>query len=119
MVVSHLTGIKYVSMIIHYWKNYSNLYVLPITNWNSLEIGWKNLVFSIHIIVQHVNKVWLSSTGNYMQMMHVLKPIASDVLECLTQLFDYYLYAVRIECCTYHCTLSMLCIPLDIHILCY
>ena len=31
-----------------------------------------------------------------MQMMHVLKPIASDVLECLTQLFDYYLYAVRI-----------------------
>ena len=29
-----------------------------------------------------------------MQMMHVLKPIASDVLECLTHLFDYYLYAV-------------------------
>ena len=34
--------------------------------------------------------------GNYMQMMHVLKPIASDVLECLTQLFDYYLYAVSL-----------------------
>ncbi|XP_065897412.1 syndetin-like isoform X2 [Dysidea avara] len=32
--------------------------------------------------------------GNYMQMMHVLKPIASDVLECITQLFDYYLYAI-------------------------
>jgi len=31
-----------------------------------------------------------------MQMMHVLKPIASDVLECLTQLFDYYLYAVSL-----------------------
>ena len=34
--------------------------------------------------------------GNYMQMMHVLKPIASDVLECITQLFDYYLYAVSL-----------------------
>lgn len=32
--------------------------------------------------------------GNYMQMMSVLQPIAYDVLECLTHLFDYYLYAV-------------------------
>lgn len=32
--------------------------------------------------------------GNYMQMMNVLQPIAPDVLECLTHLFDYYLYAV-------------------------
>ena len=29
-----------------------------------------------------------------MQMMSVLKPIAFDVLICLSQLFDYYLYAV-------------------------
>ena len=27
-------------------------------------------------------------------MMSVLQPIAYDVLECLTHLFDYYLYAV-------------------------
>ena len=33
-------------------------------------------------------------TGNYMQMMNILQPIAPDVLECLTHLFDYYLYAV-------------------------
>ncbi len=32
--------------------------------------------------------------GKYMQMMSVLKPIAFDVLICLSQLFDYYLYAV-------------------------
>lgn len=32
--------------------------------------------------------------GNYMQMMNVLKPIAFDVLECLSQLFDYYLFGV-------------------------
>ena len=30
-----------------------------------------------------------------MQMMSVLQPIAFDVLECLSQLFDYYLYAVE------------------------
>lgn len=35
------------------------------------------------------------ATGNYMQMMSVLQPIAFDVLECLSQLFDYYLYAVE------------------------
>lgn len=40
--------------------------------------------------------------GNYMQMMSVLQPIAFDVLECLSQLFDYYLYAVSLHayCCT-------------------
>ncbi|XP_074658828.1 syndetin-like isoform X2 [Tubulanus polymorphus] len=32
--------------------------------------------------------------GKYMQMMNVLKPIAFDVLICMTQLFDYYIYAV-------------------------
>lgn len=32
--------------------------------------------------------------GNYMQMMNVLQPIAFDVLECLSQLFDYYLFGV-------------------------
>uniref|UniRef100_A0A8C4QHW1 VPS50 EARP/GARPII complex subunit n=1 Tax=Eptatretus burgeri TaxID=7764 RepID=A0A8C4QHW1_EPTBU len=32
--------------------------------------------------------------GKYMQMMSVLKPIAFDVVQCMTQLFDYYLYAV-------------------------
>ena len=31
-----------------------------------------------------------------MQMMSVLKPIAFDVLICLSQLFDYYLYAVSL-----------------------
>lgn len=34
--------------------------------------------------------------GNYMQMMNVLQPIAFDVLECLSQLFDYYLFGVSL-----------------------
>ena len=29
-----------------------------------------------------------------MQMMTVLKPIAFDVVICMSQLFDYYLFAV-------------------------
>lgn len=37
------------------------------------------------------------SVGNYMQMMIVLKPIAFDVIIYMTQLFDYYLYAVNIH----------------------
>ncbi|KAJ1101053.1 hypothetical protein NDU88_006127 [Pleurodeles waltl] len=32
--------------------------------------------------------------GKYMQMMTILKPIAFDVIHCMSQLFDYYLYAV-------------------------
>ncbi|XP_072029065.1 syndetin-like isoform X2 [Amphiura filiformis] len=32
--------------------------------------------------------------GKYMQMVAVLKPIAFDVVICMSQLFDYYLYAV-------------------------
>lgn len=31
-------------------------------------------------------------------MMNALQTIASDVLECLSQLFDYYLFAVRLWC---------------------
>jgi len=34
-----------------------------------------------------------------MQMMSVLKPIAFDVILCMSQLFDYYLYAVS-QCLT-------------------
>ena len=32
--------------------------------------------------------------GNYIQMMNALRIIGFDVLECLSQLYDYYLYAV-------------------------
>lgn len=32
--------------------------------------------------------------GKYMQMMNMLKPIAFDVVHFMSQLFDYYLYAV-------------------------
>uniref|UniRef100_A0A8C0KGY2 VPS50 subunit of EARP/GARPII complex n=1 Tax=Canis lupus dingo TaxID=286419 RepID=A0A8C0KGY2_CANLU len=32
--------------------------------------------------------------GKYMQMMNILKPIAFDVIHFMSQLFDYYLYAI-------------------------
>lgn len=42
-------------------------------------------------------KILFLLLGKYMQMMNVLKPIAFDVVICMSQLFDYYLYAVRID----------------------
>ena len=33
--------------------------------------------------------------GKYMQMMTLLKPVAFDVLICMSQLFDYYLHTVH------------------------
>ena len=39
-----------------------------------------------------------------MQMMNVLKPIAFDVVICMSQLFDYYLFSVSVYLmllCTY------------------
>lgn len=36
-----------------------------------------------------------------MQMMNVLKPIAFDVVICMSQLFDYYLFAVSISLVCY------------------
>ena len=33
-------------------------------------------------------------SGKYMQMMNILKPIAFDVIHFMSQLFDYYLYAI-------------------------
>ena len=35
-----------------------------------------------------------SLPGRYMEMIEMLKPIAFDVVLCMTQLFDYYLYTV-------------------------
>lgn len=32
--------------------------------------------------------------GRYMEMIEMLKPIAFDVIICMTQLFDYYLYTI-------------------------
>ena len=40
--------------------------------------------------------ICLFVAGKYMQMMNVLKPIAFDVVICMSQLFDYYLFAVSI-----------------------
>ncbi|XP_076450690.1 syndetin-like [Babylonia areolata] len=36
----------------------------------------------------------LRVVGKYLQMISVLQPIAFDVISCMSQLFDYYLYTV-------------------------
>ncbi|PNF39556.1 Syndetin [Cryptotermes secundus] len=37
----------------------------------------------------------LRQCGKYLQMSHLLRPIAFEVIVCMSQLFDYYLYAVH------------------------
>ncbi|XP_066929033.1 syndetin-like [Clytia hemisphaerica] len=46
------------------------------------------------LIVTNTTLNVLRSFGKYMQMMSVLKPIAFDVVLCMSQLFDYYMYSV-------------------------
>nr|CAD7441142.1 unnamed protein product [Timema bartmani] len=36
----------------------------------------------------------LRQCGKYLQMSHLLRPIACDVITCMSQLFEYYLYTV-------------------------
>lgn len=38
--------------------------------------------------------MFYSVIGRYLQMMRLLKPIAGEVMHCLCQVFDYYLYSV-------------------------
>lgn len=38
--------------------------------------------------------IYFFFSGKYMQMMNILKPIAFDVIHFMSQLFDYYLYAI-------------------------
>jgi hypothetical protein len=45
-------------------------------------------------ILSNTTLTVLRQCGKYLQMSHLLRPIASDVIVCMCQLFDYYLYAV-------------------------
>ncbi|XP_033120612.1 syndetin-like [Anneissia japonica] len=54
-----------------------------------------------HVLGREISPILANTTlnvlrlvGKYMQMMSVLTPIAYDVVLCMSQLFDYYLYAV-------------------------
>lgn len=37
----------------------------------------------------------LRQMGKYLQMSRLLKPIAYNIIMCMNQLFDFYLYAVH------------------------
>lgn len=37
----------------------------------------------------------LRQIGKYLQMSRLLRPIAFDIIVCMNQLFDFYLYAVH------------------------
>ncbi|GAB1605109.1 syndetin-like isoform X2 [Argonauta hians] len=47
-------------------------------------------------IVTNTSLNILRVIGRYMKMMNILKPIAFDVISCMSQLFDYYMYSIYI-----------------------
>uniref|UniRef100_A0A2K5VMR9 VPS50 subunit of EARP/GARPII complex n=1 Tax=Macaca fascicularis TaxID=9541 RepID=A0A2K5VMR9_MACFA len=65
-------------------------------------IGTEETNFDRDYSLNKVNAPILTNTtlnvirlvGKYMQMMNILKPIAFDVIHFMSQLFDYYLYAI-------------------------
>lgn len=61
-----------------------------------LTINWKIYIFAkeFKMIKVCMMPSYLFPSGKYMQMMTVLKPIAFDVILCMSQLFDYYFYTV-------------------------
>lgn len=48
------------------------------------------------ILLTNTTLTVLRQCGRYLQMSHLLRSITSDVIVCLRQLFEYYLYAVCI-----------------------
>jgi hypothetical protein len=46
-------------------------------------------------ILTNTTLMVLRQCGKYLQMSRLLRPIASEVIVCMSELFDYYLYAVH------------------------
>ncbi|XP_047136716.1 syndetin isoform X1 [Hydra vulgaris] len=67
----------------------------------SVKISKKIDVHEKSPIVTNTTINVLRSFGKYMQMMIVLKPIAFEVVNCMSQLFEYYLYSVFTFFATY------------------
>ncbi|XP_072179287.1 syndetin-like [Diadema setosum] len=61
---------------------------------NSLKKKKANREYAKGPILTNTTLTVLRLCGKYMNMMSVLKPIAFDVVLCMSQLFDYYIFAV-------------------------
>ena len=45
-------------------------------------------------LVHYLELGCVFTTGKYIQMMRLLKPIAFAVMTCMAQLFDFYMFSV-------------------------
>eukprot|EP00057_Strongylocentrotus_purpuratus_P016470 XP_011670944.1 PREDICTED: coiled-coil domain-containing protein 132 isoform X1 [Strongylocentrotus purpuratus] len=61
---------------------------------NSLKKKKAERAYNKGPILTNTTLTVLRLCGKYMNMMSVLKPIAFDVVLCMSQLFDYYIFAV-------------------------
>lgn len=48
-----------------------------------------------HHVLTNTTLSVLRQMGKYLQMSRLLKPIAFDIIKCMNQLFDFYLYSVH------------------------
>nr|XP_054767125.1 syndetin-like [Lytechinus pictus] len=70
---------------LNYFKSYHR---------NSLKKKKAERAYNKGPILTNTTLTVLRLCGKYMNMMSVLKPIAFDVVLCMSQLFDYYIFAV-------------------------
>lgn len=84
------------TVYIHMNWPYSYLKCCLRSHFLRLTINWKIYIFAKEFKMVKVCMMpsYLFPSGKYMQMMTVLKPIAFDVILCMSQLFDYYFYTV-------------------------
>lgn len=100
-------GKEWYPMYMYYYTYKNSIYTHELTLFLS-EMLFKitffalnNKLENIYIFAKEFKMVkvcmmpsYLFPSGKYMQMMTVLKPIAFDVILCMSQLFDYYFYTV-------------------------
>lgn len=99
-------GKEWYHMYMYYYTYKNSIYTHELTLFLSemllkshflrLTINWKIYIFAKEFKMVKVCMMpsYLFPSGKYMQMMTVLKPIAFDVILCMSQLFDYYFYTV-------------------------
>lgn len=102
-------GKEWYPMYMYYYTYKNSIYTHELTLFLS-EMLFKITFFALNNKLEYIyiyllkNLKWykcacmmpsyLFPSGKYMQMMTVLKPIAFDVILCMSQLFDYYFYTV-------------------------
>ena len=84
---------------VHFWQAQPSKFfaflvsILILELEKELEVN-RRFTTTFPIVYLSVEIVKMFFQGRYLQMMRLLRPIASDVMNCISQIFDYYLFVV-------------------------